>query len=280
MNLFENRVAVIVTKHGKADVMRPLLEEALKMKCYVSNDFDTDVYGTFSGEIARKDDALVTLRKKCRAAMDYYKCDLAIASEGSFGPHPAAFFSSADDEMVILIDSKNDLEIIGRKISLETNFAAKEISDTTTFLEFLQQVQFPSHKIILKSTAEKPIEVVKDFITNEEAILAFEKLLARYSTVFVETDMRAMNNPTRLKVIKEATQNLIEKVQSCCPKCDFPGFAVTESVSGLPCSTCNSPTKSTLYNVMTCSKCNHTEKKYFPRNIKFEDPMFCDNCNP
>lgn len=280
MNLFENRIAVIVTKHGKGAVIRPLLEQCLKMKCYVSSDFDTDVYGTFSGEIERKDSALATLRKKCLAAMDYYKCDLAIASEGSFGPHPAAFFSSADDELVILIDLKNNLEIVGRKVSLDTNFAGKEILDVTSFFSFLDQIQFPSHKVILKSSSENPFELFKEITNKEEAVSVFKNLLNKYPSVYVETDMRAMNNPTRMKVIKEATENLIEKAKSCCVKCGFPGFSIVESVSGLPCSSCNSPTKSTLYNVMTCSKCNHTENNYFPRNLKFEEPLFCDTCNP
>ena len=280
MNLFQNRIAVIVTKHGKGDVMRPLLEQSLQVKCYVSNDFDTDAYGTFSGEITRKEDALTTLRKKCLAAMDYYKCDLAFASEGSFGPHPTAFFSTSDDELVILIDLKYNMEIVGRKVSLETNFGAKEILDVATFLEYLELVQFPSHKIIIKSSEEKPIEIIKDISNKKEAIQVFERFLKKYQSVYVETDMRAMNNPTRLKVIKEATQNLIEKVQSACDKCNFPGFSATESVSGLPCSCCNSPTKSVLYTIMTCSKCNYTENKYFPRNLKFEEPMFCDTCNP
>jgi hypothetical protein len=198
--------------------------------------------------------------------MDYYKWDLAIASEGSFGSHPAAFFSSADDELVILIDLKNNLEIVVRKVSLKTNFAGKEILDITTFLSFLDQIQFPSHKVILKSSSENPFEFFKEITNKEEAVSVFKNLLSKYPNVYVETDMRAINNPTRMKVIKEATENLIEKVQSCFVKCGFPGFSIVESVSGLPCSSCNSPTKSTLYNVMTCSKCNHTENNYFPIN--------------
>lgn len=37
-----------------------------------------------------------------------------------------------------------------------------------------------------------------------------------YGEAFIETDMRAMHNPTRLKVIKLATEALIKKINSCC----------------------------------------------------------------
>lgn len=280
MNLFKNRIALIVTKHGKEEVMRPLLEETLKAKCYVTSDFNTDAFGTFSGEISRDQDALSTLRKKCLSAMDYYKVDLAIASEGSFGPHPTFFFSSADDEMVMLMDRKNNLEIVGRELSLETNFAVKEITDKATFKDFLKQIQFPSHKVILKSSALIWEEIHKDISTEEEIYAVFEEMLSRYPSVYLETDMRAMHNPTRMTVIEKAVENLIKKIDSCCPICETPGFSIVKSVTGLPCQSCNTLTKSILYNVVQCQKCNHEEKSYFPRNLKFEDPTFCDNCNP
>ena len=276
MSFFESRTLLIATKHGKEQVLIPLLENALKVKCFVNTEFDTDTFGTFSGEVSRKDNALATLRKKCLAAMSYYKCDLAVASEGSFGPHPAAFFTSADDELVILIDLKNNFEIIGRKLSLETNFASKSFSNLNDFLVFLEQIKFPSHKVILKNAAE----FYKNCTNEAEVIRVFQKLLEKNGSVYVETDMRAMHNPTRMKVIKEAAENLIEKVISLCPKCSFPGFSVTSSVAGLPCNSCNSPTNSILYNVLSCVKCAYNENKYYPRNLQTEDPMYCDNCNP
>lgn len=280
MNFFENRTLLIATKHGKEQVLIPLLENALQVKCFVNTEFDTDTFGTFSGEISRKDNALTTLKNKCLAAMSHYNCDLAVASEGSFGPHPAAFFTTADDELVILIDLKNNFEIIGRKLSLETNFASKSFSNSNDFLGFLEQIEFPSHNVILKDRADNPTEIYKDFSGRAEVTSIFQKLLEKYVSVYAETDMRAMHNPTRMKVIKEAAENLIEKVVSLCPQCSFPGFSVTSSVAGLPCSSCNSATNSILYNVCSCVKCAYTENKYYPRNIQTEDPMYCDNCNP
>jgi hypothetical protein len=280
MKIFENRKLLIVTKHGKEEVLKPLLEESLKVNCVLNVDFDTDSFGTFSGEIDRKEDALTTIRKKCLATMLYHNVDLAVASEGSFGPHPSAFFTTADDELVILIDVKNNLEIIGRKISFDTNFALQEFMDSNLFQLFLQGIKFPSHKIILKNISQNNFEIYKDIYTEDEALRIFRLLLGKYGSVSAETDMRAMNNPTRMKVIKEAAEQLVEKIKSSCPKCEFPGFSVTSAGAGLRCSCCNRPTKSTLYNVISCSKCKYKKKDYFPRDIEVEDPTYCDYCNP
>ena len=126
--MFEGRKIIISTKHSKEQVIAPLLEKHLHVKCFVPENFDTDKLGTFSGEIEREHDPITTLRNKCLMAMEQYNCDLGIASEGSFGAHPTLFFVPADDEFVMLIDKKNGLEIVARELSTLTNFSAEFIS--------------------------------------------------------------------------------------------------------------------------------------------------------
>ena len=120
--MFEDRNLIIATKHKKEDVIAPILEKELGVKCFVSSDLDTDLLGTFTGEIERKEDPVSSARNKCYMAMELTNCDLAIASEGSFGPHPTLFFIPADDEILVFVDKKNGLEIIAREISTESNF--------------------------------------------------------------------------------------------------------------------------------------------------------------
>lgn len=91
MKIFSHRSLLIATKHHKEKVIAPLFENALHVSCFVSDEFDTDSLGTFTGEISREDDALTTVRKKCLLAMEKNNCDLVIASEGSFGAHPSVF---------------------------------------------------------------------------------------------------------------------------------------------------------------------------------------------
>jgi hypothetical protein len=90
--MFKGRSLVIATKHEKEKVITPLLEEALGVVCFIPEGFDTDTLGTFTGEIERKLDPISTARQKCLMAMKVSNCDLGIASEGSFGPHPSLFF--------------------------------------------------------------------------------------------------------------------------------------------------------------------------------------------
>ncbi len=89
--MFEGRYLVIATKHNKEKVIAPILERELGVKCFVPVNLDTDALGTFTGEVERKDDPITTARKKCLLAMELENCDMAIASEGSFGPHPSIF---------------------------------------------------------------------------------------------------------------------------------------------------------------------------------------------
>jgi hypothetical protein len=150
--MFEGRRLIIATKHKKEQVIAPILEETLGVKCFVDTSFDTDMLGTFSGEVEREQDPVSTARLKCLKAMELNNCDLGIASEGSFGSHPSIFFASADDEFLILIDKKNKLEIIARELSTETNFNGLKIESEKELLEFATIAKFPSHGLILKAT--------------------------------------------------------------------------------------------------------------------------------
>ena len=278
--MFAGRNLVIATKHQKEKVIAPLLENQFKVKCIPAAGFDTDELGTFTGEIERKDDPVTTLRKKCLIAMEKTNCDLGIASEGSFGPHPALVFVNADDELMMLIDKRNNLEIIARELSTETNFNGREIKDEKNLVDFAVSVLFPSHALIMREERDGKSKLVKGIHDWELLKHTFQGLINEFGTAYAETDMRAMHNPTRMKVIKRATEKLIEKTMSFCPQCGMPGFGITDARRGLPCSLCGSQTQSTLSHLYVCSKCNHAKEILFPNEKKTEDPMYCDVCNP
>ena len=280
MEIFEGRRLIIATKHKKESVIAPLIEKHLGVHCFVPTDFDTDKLGTFTGEIERKNDALTTVRQKCLLAMEEYQCDLGIASEGSFGPHPSIFMAHADDEFLIFIDKKNNLEIIVRELSLDTNFNATTVNCFQNLVDLVKTVGFPEHGVILKNTKEVVPNVFKGIQSWELLEESFHMLSADNSQVVAETDMRAMYNPTRMKVIEKAAHKLVEKIKSLCPQCHEPGFGVVNIKSGLPCEWCGSPTNSTKSHIYKCQKCNFEQENMFPNNKKTEDPMFCDYCNP
>lgn len=280
MDIFKGRKLVIATKHKKETVIAPILEEHLGVHCFVPDDFDTDILGTFTGEVERKEDALSTVRQKCLLAMEQNNCDLGVASEGSFGPHPTIFMAHADDEFLIFIDKKNNLEIIVRELSLDTNFNATTVRCFQNLVDLVKNVGFPEHAVILKIAEKEVSTVVKGIQSWELLEDSYNKLSADGSQVVAETDMRAMYNPTRMKVIEKATYKLVEKLKSFCPQCNTPGFGVVNFKSGLPCEWCDSPTNSTLSHIYQCQNCNFEQEKMFPNDKKTEDPMYCDRCNP
>lgn len=277
--LFEGRKLLIATKHEKEKIIAPIFEKELGVNCFVS-DLDTDKLGTFTGEIERKEDSITTARNKCLLAMKLANCDLAIASEGSFGLHPTIFFAYADDEILIFIDKKNDLEIVVRELSMETNFNGSELKTEKELEEFTENSKFPTHGIIIRKANDDFSDIVKGITNVDHLHNTFNYFISNYGSAFVETDMRAMYNPTRMKVIEKATIKLVKKINSLCPKCNIPGFDITDVKKGLPCKLCNFPTRSTLSYIFTCQKCNYTKEDLYPNRTQNEDPMYCDICNP
>lgn len=278
--MFENRHLLIATKHKKETILGPLFDKGLGVKSFVSNGFDTDIFGTFTGEVKRKGGPVIAARTKCLEAMKIYGCNLCVASEGSFGSHPYIPYLFADEEVVIFIDKKNDLEIFERIIDLKTNFMKEEIKTWEELVVIGKRKNFPSHGLILKSKKKDSNHIFKGINSWENLEVSYEALKKQGKTILVETDMRAMYNPTRMKIIGKTAQKLIEKIKSCCPQCVTPGFGAVAATAGLPCSFCGTATRSTLSHTYECKKCFYKTEKEFPDGKKSEDPMYCDRCNP
>jgi hypothetical protein len=278
--MFENRKLVVATKHRKETVIAPILEKELGVICFVDETFDTDTLGTFTGDVERKLDPISAAREKCLQAIMINDCELGIASEGSFGPHPSMFFVSADEEVLIFIDKKNNLEIIAREISIETNYNGKELKTENDLIDFSKSIGFPAHGLILRKSKDDMSEIHKGIADLEILKATFRNLHHKYRSVYAETDMRALYNPTRMKVIKKAAEKLVEKIKSACPSCQMRGFWITQAKKGLKCSLCGLPTNSTLSYIYQCQHCNFTREDLYPNKKKSEDPMYCNYCNP
>lgn len=266
--------------HQKEKVIAPPLENVLGLTSKLCPSLNTDSFGTFSGEQIRTESPLETARAKCLKALAITGLDLAIASEGSFGPHPSLFFAAADVETLVMIDQQHQLEFVVTEISLNTNFNAKSITNLQELKDFAQLTGFPEHGLILRRAMDSFEDQLKG-ITDEQVLEShFDHLMSLHGQAYVETDMRAMFNPTRMQVIAQAMDKLIALLGSECPQCQTPGFAVSEAIPGLPCELCGLPTRSILYHRFLCQKCNFAENKIYPHQKEKEDPMYCDFCNP
>lgn len=280
-HLFDGRFIVIATMHEKEKVIAPILEQELDVKCITISNLNTDTFGTFSGEIERVNPPLETVRQKALEALKLCAADLVIASEGSFGPHPASFFVSANEEYIILIDKKHNLEIVGRHVTVNTNFNQEKIFKFDDFAEFKTRIGYPQHGIILKIKDENKgsEKIYKDFDSTKILDGIVIAAIENRHKIIAETDMRAMNNPTRMLAIEQATIDLLKNIKSICPNCEAPGFSINEVIKGLPCMLCRSPTKSPKAFSYKCKVCNFSEVRPKVDEL-LEDPTYCGFCNP
>jgi len=278
LQMFKGRKMVIATKHGKQAVLAAPFREELGIIPIVSKLFNTDAFGTFTGEIERKSDPLATAREKCRAAMDLTGCSLALASEGSFGPHPQVWMGSCNEELLLFKDLENDLEISYSALSVHTNFSGRKVKDQQELTRFAIAAKFPSHALILSKPDSRSF--VKGIQSWEELYHYFKHLKEQTEEVFVQTDMRAMHNPTRMQFIGQVAQKLLHKIKTACPKCATPGFGMVGVRRGLPCNNCNEPTDSVIAHVLECLRCHYSEEILYPEGKRFEDPQYCNQCNP
>ncbi len=282
--LFSNRVAILATMHQKQRVIAPILEHELGIEVRVPPNFNTDVFGTFTREIERPGTQIAAARLKATKVLDLTGASLAIASEGSFAPHPSLPYIYSNREIVILLDRENELEIIGEELSLETNFNHQVVDNIQQAYDFASKVGFPEHGLVVsyQQIAKDSSDIVKGITTEEKFLKAWNWALnnSPNGKVYLETDMRALYNPTRMKNIEKATYDLLTKIKSYCPQCNIPGFDITKRIKGLPCAMCAMPTTLVHYLIYQCQKCGFSQEKLSPHGIEFADPGQCMYCNP
>ena len=266
--------------HGKEHVMRPLIKLYLDLEVESEITINTDEFGTFTGEVERLADPITTLRNKILAGLQTSGLTIGLGNEGSFGPHPETPFVTSDQEIVMLIDLENNIEIFEVITSTHTNHAQKEINSDKDLVDFAAQINFTNHALILKQVKDGKIMNIRKGILGWELLYTMMLQLSSSETrLIAETDMRAHLNPTRMKVIQQATESLLKKLINTCPECQWPGFTCVETKRGLKCSQCGVPTRLTLSKVYTCKSCNYTDERFYTEGQQAE-PQYCDHCNP
>ncbi|MCO4255429.1 DUF6671 family protein [Pseudarthrobacter cellobiosi] len=270
----------LLTQHGKERVIVPVLERALGCRLEHVTGYDTDLLGTFTREVPRAGSQLEAARKKAQVGMELSGLPLGIANEGSFGPDPAMGMFPWNIELMIWIDSERELEVVGTAEG-KTNFFHLLTADWAEAQTFARESKFPEHHLVVRPDGEHDPRMHKGIAAWPELELAFSRALARSANgkVFLETDMRANANPTRMETIRLAAENLAQKLRSRCPSCDTPGFWKVERVAGLPCTGCGEPTSETRAEIHGCLTCGHRSTRDVTDPPR-ADPRFCNCCNP
>ncbi len=279
-NKFKARIAALGTMHQKEKVISPLFDKELGIKIQVPVGLDTDKFGTFTMDKKRTGSQKETAIVKATAAMELLGVDIGVASEGSFGPHPAAPFGIANIELVVYVDKKLNLEIFGGHIEI-VNFAHNTVAHSIEeVLEFAQKIDFPKHGVVIRRSDEDYADMVKGITNKDQLIVTATIFLNKYKSIWLETDFRAHVNQSRMKNIKLATIDLIENIKRECPNCHSPGFHKISPKPGLPCEQCGRPTDIPLYDVYECSKCSFIKDILFPNQKETAYAGYCDYCNP
>lgn len=273
------RIALL-TKHGKEQTIAPVLEAVLGCRIERVAGYDTDQLGTFTGEIPRAGTQLEAARRKARIGMELSGLPLGLASEGSFGPDPFAGMFPWNVEMVVLVDDRREIEVVGLGQG-RASFSQRLVADWAAAEAFARAAEFPGHQLVARPEGPDDPRIRKgiDSWADLEAAFVRAQGQAANSLVFLETDLRAHANPTRREVIRLAAEDLAARLSSPCPACGRPGFWIVDRVPGLPCAACGSPTRESRAEIHGCLSCAHRETRE-RTDARHADPGRCDYCNP
>lgn len=281
LNDWNKRRCILATMHHKESVISSHIEQELGIVVTVPTDFNTDQFGTFTREIQRTGNQLEAARKKALAAMDLLGFDLGIASEGSFSAHPTIPFISGNLEIVVLIDKRHDLEIVGQHRSGDVRIRGKEVKTPEEAKSVARSWGFPEQGVIVRLSEKGNENIYKNIRTLSELEEVSKRLLSKWlvRNIFLETDMRAHRCPRRMESIKMATHDLVKNCKSICPHCGTPGFVITDTIKGLLCGHCSLPTGLVKEVIYSCQKCHYKESRSVTDKVRAE-PGECQWCNP
>ena len=276
---YQSQRASLLTIHGKEKVIGKEMLENLSLEILHVDSFDTDLFGTFTRNIPRAGNQYEAAYAKAKKGMEIADTRIGLAREGLFTGDPYVGLLPWNNELVLLIDEENEIEISGFASNYAQSYSAL-ISKAEDIDEHLRKAFFPSHQLVMRSDHADSNEFKKGISTRDEFDDLFQYFLAKSESgkVFIENDLRAFANPTRMENIRTATLNLIEKISCKCPACRSPGFWVTKFIPGLTCNGCGNQTKEIKAKIYECKKCSYREEIDSKR--EFAEPSKCDFCNP
>ena len=277
---YAGKKVVLTTKHQKFDLIAPILESEIGLTV-ILHEADTDLLGTFVGDVARKHSAAKTVFEKARLGTAALDESLGIASEGTIGPDPALPFARSDIEYVGFIDLNLGIEIVESYRSLEIVAGESVAGPGSDLTDFLKKIDFPHHKlIVIPNRGDRSLAVkgIGDLVALKNAIAKLANLSSD-SKVLVQSDLRAHCSPSRQQNIQHAAVKLANRLRSLCSECGTPGWGLVGYERGLDCSSCGEQVaKAISAEVYGCAKCTHKEvgKQIAPE----ADPSICIGCNP
>lgn len=218
------------------------MRDVLGLSVVVPPGLDTDLLGTFSGEVERKGTPSAVVVDKARFGMAEAGLGLGIASEGSFRPHAELSFAVGCHELMAFVDDEEGLVVVEDLFTLDTNFANAKARTPGDLGDFLKRVGFPAHALIavpndrIRIDHDDRVRLVLEEVPEQQLYKGLEDNAALAQAVercaalsadglaHVETDMRAHLNPTRMRTIAALAVRLARRLATTCPACGSPGW--------------------------------------------------------
>ena len=282
VSLYSGEKICLASMHKKENYLAPACKKILGAVLEeLGPKINTDLLGTFSGEIDRAMGQKETALKKCRLGLEISGLKIGVASEGSFSSNfLGGVFST---ETVVFVDKGRGIEISETMSFRETNFQGTTLREMDSIHDFLKSVMFPSHALIARPNIWEDKSIVfkgiQDIAQLKKAFLCCLQNSPDRS-VYLETDMRAHMNPTRGLTIRKLGIRLFRRLSRQCPICEAPGWGVTEINFGRECASCLLPTRFPLSRKWLCCSCFY-EANHPVWDAKVRvDPRFCEYCNP
>ena len=267
---YRGSTAAIATKHHKEQILAPIFAElgvSLQLAAV-----DTDLLGTFTGEIEREGTPKEVALRKARLGMEATGLPYGLASEGSIGPDPIVPFLSSDIECLAWVDDRLGLEIVEFYRSMDIKALSINLAQIADLDEFLNKADFPNHGLIVKSK-----ERVFKGINNRSQL---DEILNQLDAdVIIENDLRAHFSPSRQNNIAMVAKQLAGRLAVLCDGCETPGWGVVGNLYGLECKECGGLVeKAVRGKLLGCAKCDY--QKEISNDREFVEPADCQYCNP
>lgn len=273
------RTAILSTKHQKGSLIAPAIEQTIGMRvCEL--EVDTDLLGTFTGEVERKNGPLETAIQKAQLGLRASGEMLGLASEGSIGMDPFLPITT-DYEVVAFVNLEDEYEVWEAFRSPQIIARSISVLGTEGIDDFLASADFPNHGLIVRPSDGSHAVVYKGIHDYESLknVVAEVAGISADSRAVVETDLRALHCPSRRVNIEKAASKLADRLRELCPACATPGWGIVRVNRGLPCAWCAQETTVICEEVFGCVLCKY-EIVQQRSAFDYADPGFCEICNP
>jgi hypothetical protein len=273
-----NEIA-LATKHGKLAQIGPAFASLSTWEIELA-EIDTDLFGTFTGEVPRSLSPRDSAIAKARAGAQLLGFEYGLASEGTITAHPQLPWVIADLEILALVNTRDNFVVVESNWFLDIQAHSANVDLETDLDELMDKLALPSHAANLVILFDERRQILKGIQDREEfRSLVSEALNATPTSILAENDFRAMNSPTRQANISAVAQKLVTRISSHCPSCNQIGWGQTGYEFGLPCSFCFRLVDRVAHSEEHgCVSCDYVE--IISLGEETIDPARCDFCNP